>query len=1096
MHRAVALSSSVTSGTIRRTHGLFRRRSTNAAHVIHYSPADRTFGRRALGSTSLRAGQRDHQDELDRIADNLAALNEGKPINVNSPAQVATAIFGGVRPVPREVLLDIIQDERATERQRSIADSVLRYRDLKSRLLRRKEVLRASDKGHNGSPLPKQPTLSAAFSTAAAQGAESDATASDETSATLPQPPSSNRSPYAQVVDSLFASKQSQMDPYWQEALAGITKPSARALVSQLDPDQCPMGYDPVASPLDVAAPPLTQEVPSAQGANAGATQAGASRVPKTAMKTTQGSKGSLLAYIREQKKKYRDCVVIARVGDFYESFGIDAILLVEYCGLNAMAGKARAGCPKRNIQATLDCLTTLGFRVAVYEEAADTDASAGSGASGGSKSRLKQRMLAQIVSSASPTYAYNLILDSGDALVTSPTARPHVGIISEASGYTIVEVSSEERTVRVSERRTAEAVSCALSAYPPADPLFYVPSPGEERAANGAISSGLDRLPFLPSRSDPSNVGPGSRYRVKILPSAFLEDPSSRLSDVDRAKKAIVSALLQISEFNDMNGSSSEAGQEGKRVTHEDFVLVESSSAVSHDARCVLAPLYAETATQLGLMTDPTIPNLVSYLLPDSAPAPTRRFLRRWLLTPPPPRVADAMAVLVKALKEDGMALPPLAVPPLGKVLSLIRAGQASAQVYREILSAMDATVAILHTYGSDPEYCDQINALSVLVEHESGMAADPTSVRDRSIKSMQAIDEVVASNHHSGFHQHNDFASDPVSDYGDLIPSAFLERNEVTWRGRIKVTAAEQAYRRVQVAGDALAEAVAVDFWGLGRYDGENTDLSASEESKSPIVQDIFNNIFAIKNIPSWAEDPDAYYHPRDRNGKLLRSRYTTERVDNALHEYVAACEGGSAAVTAVLAKLAERLCDDGHLPAVVQASHTNLILSTAAHHSANANCLGWNQASIVDSHGDNQRAHFNGLFPYWMDSSESVPNSFTLDGLFLLTAPNMSGKSTLMRSTAAASLLTICGLCAPLKSGSYVQRFDNIFVRGASADVPTESKSAFGAEMGDVAALMRVCGKDSLVFVDEVCALKVWWRSSIVVNLKYCLMRWGLY
>ena len=86
-------------------------------------------------------------------------------------------------------------------------------------------------------------------------------------------------------------------------------------------------------------------------------------------------------------------------------------------------------------------------------------------------------------------------------------------------------------------------------------------------------------------------------------------------------------------------------------------------------------------------------------------------------------------MAVLVRALKEDGMALPPLAVPPLGKVLSLIRAGQASAQVYREILSAMDATVAVLDAYGSNPKHCDQISALSTLVQHESGIAADPAS-------------------------------------------------------------------------------------------------------------------------------------------------------------------------------------------------------------------------------------------------------------------------------------------------------------------------------------------------------------------------------
>ena len=71
--------------------------------------------------------------------------------------------------------------------------------------------------------------------------------------------------------------------------------------------------------------------------------------------------------------------------------------MLVEHCGLNPMAGKARAGCPLKNIQATLDCLTSAGFRIAMYEEAADTDASVGKGASAGSKSRIKERMLAQL---------------------------------------------------------------------------------------------------------------------------------------------------------------------------------------------------------------------------------------------------------------------------------------------------------------------------------------------------------------------------------------------------------------------------------------------------------------------------------------------------------------------------------------------------------------------------------------------------------------------------------------------------------------------------------------------------------------------------
>ena len=1046
------------------------------------------------------------EQEMSKISAEITVLNNGTEINPNSPAQVSAAIFGrpaggtSIRPVPREVLLELLQGSDAsaggtgiTERQRTLASLVLRHRQLKSLQRRNSDSggPSVSSLGSGQQGTSQQQQQLATFSTSASlnesggeppavNDAEKELLASPKNHETARKPISSDRSPYGLLVDSFFNPSaslgQSKLDPYWHSVLDRITKPSARAMVYQLDPYQCPMAYNPAATPYDARRTSVDNSANAGGDVVATAT-ATATKTATTAKASTQGKKGSLLAYVREQKEKFSDCVVITRVGDFYEAFGIDAILLVEFCGLNPMAGRAKAGCPIANIQPTLDCLTRSGFRVAVYEEAADTDAAIGGGATGGSKSRLKNRMLAQIVSSASPTYLYDLILGNGDTLVTSPTARPHVGIISTASGYTIVEISSEERTVRVSERVTAEAVACKLAAYPPADPLFYVPSPGEEVASPSSVSSSLGRLPFLPSRSDPSIDGPGSRYRVKVLPSALLEDPSSRLTELDRARKCIINALLKISEFNEYIDNTKEAKPSQRRVTHEDFALIESSTVASASpcggGSTSTNPLYVETATQLGLMADATIPPLVSYLLPDSAPAPTRRFLRRWLLTPPLPHVADSMATIVGALKDEGMSLPPLSVPPLGKVLALIRAGQASAQVYREILSAMDATVAVLNAYANSPN-SHQIASLSTLVQHESGIAADPNSVKARCLAAMEAIDEVVSTPQHSSYHQSIEFVPDPVSDYGDLVPFAFLERNEATWRGRIKQAAAETAYKRVSDAADKLAEAVAHDFWGIGKYEGCSTGLSSSREEKSPILQDIFNNIFAIKSVPAWAEKTQ-YYHPRDRNGKELRTRYTTERVDEALKEYVASCEDASSAVESVLAKLAQKLCDDGHLPAVVQASHTNLILSTAAHHAANANTLGWNMASIEDDSEQKHPGHFDNVWPYWMDRSESVGNTFTLDGLFLLTAPNMSGKSTVMRSTAAAALLTICGLCAPLGSDSYVRRFDNIFVRGASADVPTESKSAFGAEMGDIAALLRACGKNSLVFVDEVSTLE---------------------
>ena len=38
--------------------------------------------------------------------------------------------------------------------------------------------------------------------------------------------------------------------------------------------------------------------------------------------------------------------------------------------------------------------------------------------------------------------------------------------------------------------------------------------------------------------------------------------------------------------------------------------------------------------------------------------------------------------------------------------------------------------------------------------------------------------------------------------------------------------------------------------------------------------------------------------------------------------------------------------------------------------------------------------------GLTPYWIDIREASSNDIEMKGIFLLTAPNMSGKSTIMR------------------------------------------------------------------------------------------------
>jgi DNA mismatch repair ATPase MutS len=987
------------------------------------------------------------------LKDEIQQLNQGRPINVNSNQQVSQAIFGSRQSASKAILKQVVEGTceipAKDPKAQALAVRILQLRNVMAMTKAGKTTtarLSPSLPLTNGSTTATTISRQAyAFSTLSEQpDGGTGSSPSDNASASVGIPKSTvtvgseEVSAYEMYVESFWASSSSQVDVCWSEPLKQLTRPTARKLVAQMDPFICPMGYDSDAVPL----------LANFEDGLASATRENT--------KAAKAQKGTMLGFVRERKRKYPDCVLLVRCGEFYEAFGLDAIMLVEHCGLNSMGGKARAGCPIGNVKATLDDLTSAGFRVAVFEEAQDTDASAGAAATGGSKAKIKQRFLAQIVSDASPTYSYGSVLSSdADALAMAPDPRAYVGVLSRNAGYTLVEVSTEARTVRVSERLTAEAVACQLAAYPPADPLFYVP-PVAESGQNSYS------LPFFPSRKETSYHGPGARLRPTIIRPELLPEPTAGVSDVDHAKNAIVSAVLKLTEGRE------EDLETHRPATVQDFTLI-STSRSDVDATQT-SPLYPETATQLGLMNDPAIPSLVSCILPVRAPAATKRFLRRFLLIPPPPHVTEAMRNLVSFTKDSNTVLPIMTVPPVGRVLALLRVGEANAEVYGEILRALHDTMFVLDALDDEPTILD---SLMVLVHHESGLVADPSSMRAQLLGAIKKIEEVVSPLHHPGRGQaQSNVHDDSPSDFGNLIQKDFFKRNEDSWRGRVRQVTFPEAYAMVEDAAEQLARTVAEDFWGVSLTNETFCD-TLSFETKSPVVHDIYNNFLTLKEIPK-EEDEESrkkYFHPRDRKGKLLGT-YTTEAVQMASADYTAACDRARQSVKSTLRTLSQTL-DEGHnIPTIIQAAHANLILSSAFHHALKANSLGWNMAEAYErTPHTTSAAVFKNLWPYWMESNSAVANSFSLDGMLLLTAPNMSGKSTLMRSAAAAALLTSCGLCAPLEAGSKIQRFDHIFVRGASSDVPTEQKSAFGAEMGDVAALLRCCGKKSAVFVDEL-------------------------
>ena len=143
---------------------------------------------------------------------------------------------------------------------------------------------------------------------------------------------------FNQVIDRLD-SKDSKVDKYWIPLLRGLTQKISRRVALDLVPEDL-FGYS-----------------------------ASASR-----------KEGTFYEFMLKEKEKRRQCVILARVGDFYETYGVDSIMLMEYANLNPMAGNARAGCPVPNVQMTLDSLTEAGLSVAVYEEKAWDSVSKGKG--------------------------------------------------------------------------------------------------------------------------------------------------------------------------------------------------------------------------------------------------------------------------------------------------------------------------------------------------------------------------------------------------------------------------------------------------------------------------------------------------------------------------------------------------------------------------------------------------------------------------------------------------------------------------------------------------------------------------------------------
>jgi MutS domain I len=287
-----------------------------------------------------------------------------------------------------------------------------------------------------------------------------------------------------------------KISKYWMQRLMQLPQGTARNLVSQLVPRN-EVGYE----------------------ATTGAAK-----------------KGSLVEFYIDQKIEHPDKVILMRNGEFYETFGIDALMLIAYCGLNPMGGKPKAGCPIQNVQATLDGLTNQGFSAAVYEESPESESSSGV------KSKIKTRGLSQIVFPGAKMYTHDLSMRPDN--IDFPENHPVVGIMKTVDGYTIVQIYLDEQTMDISQRLTLETVRVL------AEGRFVQPIYLEGNCKKDVLGSHVDSVTITGCTEDdfPDQV---LRNFAKAVPGTNIDDfKKRRKSYMNGPRPVYISTSLQIGQY------------------------------------------------------------------------------------------------------------------------------------------------------------------------------------------------------------------------------------------------------------------------------------------------------------------------------------------------------------------------------------------------------------------------------------------------------------------------------------------------------------------------------------------------------------------
>ena len=681
-------------------------------------------------------------------------------------------------------------------------------------------------------------------------------------------------------------------------------------------------------------------------------------------------------------KAKYPDALLLFRVGDFYETFGEDAIKTSNILGIvltRRANGKAAfvelAGFPHHALDTYLPKLVRAGQKVAICDQLEDPKLT----------KTIVKRGVTELVT---PGVSYN------DKILDHKTNNflAAVHFDGKTFGLAFLDVSTGEYLLSQGNRDYAEKL---LQSFRPSEVILQKSKRQSfvEYFGSGFFCSYFDDWVFT------------LEFANDILLKHF-QTKSLKGFGVEKLDMGIIAAGACLHYLSETHHDKLDHISRISRIDHEQYVWLDRFSIRNLE----LLDSANENATSLMDVLDQTISPMGS------------RLLRRWLMLPLKDRQQitdrhDVVAYLISE-KDKSTAITTLlrSIGDLERLISKVATLRVNPREVLQIKRALDAVIPIR-------DICVESNCHSLKV---IGDQLNPCTLINERISSWIQDDPPVQ-----------------LSKGGVITENVSKELDEL---------------RKIAFSGkDYLVQ--------LQQREIENTGISSLKVG--------YNNVFGyFLEVTNTHKDkvPERWM----RKQTLVNSeRYITEE----LKEYEEKILGAEDKILQLESTLFEEL-----IAAI--AEYTQPIQLNAAL-LARIDCLlSFAQVSLdnnycrpVINEGIKLKIE-QGRHPviekHLPPGETYIANDVYLDNstqqIIIITGPNMSGKSAVLRQTALIVIMAQIGCFVPATLAE-IGLVDKVFTRVGATDNITSGESTFMVEMNETASILNNISDRSLILLDEI-------------------------